>query len=98
MGWNAIVEDDEWDVCEDDDKEEGDGERGGELVYGGEEGGDKEGGDFLNDFKGVLITNLWTWEWISSSVSKSGFEYIAKDSSGCLEVEDSGGSEVEWNE
>ena len=41
MGWNSIVEDDEWDVCEDDDKEEGDGERGGELVCGGEEGGDK---------------------------------------------------------
>lgn len=67
MDWNAILEGDEWYVCEDDDKEEGDGERGGELVCGGKEGGDKEGGDneggdSLSDFKGALITNLWTWE------------------------------------
>ena len=82
---------------EDDDREDEDedGDSKGELLCGGEEGGDKEGGDVLNDFKGVLITNLWTLECIPSSVSKSGFEYIAKVPSGCLEVEDSGCSEVE---
>ena len=45
---------------EDDDREEEYGDRGGDLLCGGEEGGDKEGGDILNDFQGVLITNLWT--------------------------------------
>jgi len=95
MGWNAIVEYGVWGFCEDDDREEEDGDRRGELLCGGEEGGD---GDVLNDFKGVLITNFWTWEWIPSSVSKSWFEYIAKVPSGCLEIEDLGFLEVEWNE
>ena len=67
-------------------------------MCGGEEGGDKEGGEVLNDCKGVLITNFWTWEWISSFVSKNGFEYIEKVPSGCLEVGYSGCSEVEGNE
>ena len=54
--------------------------------------GGEEVGDLLNDFKGVLRTNLGTYEWISSFVSKSRFESTDMVSSGCLEVEASGHS------
>ena len=88
-----------WDVyvdVEEEKEEHGDNE--GVYLCGGEEGGDEEGGDILYDFKGVLITNFWTCDWISSFVSKSGFENIEKVPSDCLEVEASSCSEVEGNE
>lgn len=49
--------------------------------------GGEEGGDILNNFKGVLRTNLGTCEWITSFDSKSGFEYIELASLGSSEVE-----------
>lgn len=86
MGWNTIIEDGVWGVCVDDvEEKEQDSDKEGVYPCGVE-----EGGDLLNDFKGVLITSFWTCEWMSSFVSKIGFEYIDKVSLGCLEVE--------WNE
>ena len=78
---------------EEDEKEVEEGDWGGVWLCGGE-----EGGDLLNNFKGVLRTNFWTCEWIHSFVSKSGFEYTARVSLGCSEVEALGCSEVEANE
>jgi len=77
-----------WDVCVDIEEEnEENGDKEGLYLCGGEDGGDEEGGDLLYEFKGVLMTNLLTYDWISSFVSKSGFEYIEKVPSGCSEVE-----------
>lgn len=97
IGWNAIVKGGVWRVCmdeeEEDEEEVEEGDWGGGWLCGGE-----EGGDLLNKFKGVLRTNFWTCEWIPSFVSKSGFGYTERVSSGCSEVKAPGHSEVEGNE
>jgi len=91
IGWNVIIEGGVWGVCMDEEEEEYDdedeeeieeGDWGDVWLYGGE-----EGGDLLDEFKGVLRTKFGKCEWIPSFVSKSGFEYIEKVSSGCSEVE-----------
>ena len=63
------VEEDDEDVGEGD---EDDGEYGGVKVGGGV----NKRGDLLEDFKGVWMTNFWTYVSTSSLVSNKGFEYI----------------------
>lgn len=70
IGWNVIVVGGVWGVCvddeeEEDEKEEEEGDWGGVWLRGGE-----EGGDLLNDFKGVLRTNFGTCEGIPSLVQR----------------------------